>query len=67
MKALRYAGHMGVSAAGLAGKDQGTLHGLCDSLITVESNDPLVVTELHILLVHIICHWVDEIIFTGNQ
>ncbi|MDR2870455.1 MAG: SIS domain-containing protein [Deferribacteraceae bacterium] len=62
-KALRYAGQTGAGTVGLAGRDQGTLRGLCDSLVVVEHADPLLVTEIHMLLAHIICQRVDEMIF----
>ena len=63
-RALRYAGHIDAATIGFSGKDNGTLHGLCDILVPVEHNDPLTVTEIHVMLLHMLCKQIDKIMFS---
>lgn len=48
---------------GFAGRDGGTMPGLCDKILIVENNSTARIQEIHIMSAHIICGLVDEIMF----
>ncbi len=60
--ALREAKRKGCRTIGLSGRDGGEMSGLCDVNIVVPSDDTPRIQEMHILIGHIICQAVDEVV-----
>ena len=48
---------------GLTGNDGGKMKTLCSLLLTVPSNDTPRIQEVHIMLGHIICQFVESTLF----
>ncbi|GHU87026.1 phosphoheptose isomerase [Deferribacterales bacterium] len=61
--ALRAAAEAGAKVICLAGADNATLRGLCDTIIAVDSKDPLLISNIQITTLNIICAKVDDILF----
>lgn len=59
-KAFETAIRLGVSCAGLLGKDGGMVRGLPIDSITISSNETARVQEAHILIGHILCDIIDN-------
>ena len=57
--ALEKAGSMGVTAAGLSGRDGGKMIDCADPLIIVPSEATARIQEMHILLGHMLCNAVE--------
>ena len=63
IKAFEAAKANGVITIGFTGETGGKMKEICDYLINVPSKDTPRIQESHILLGHIICQLVEEIIF----
>lgn len=63
IKAFETAKSKGMTTIGFTGETGGKMKGHCDLLINVPSTDTPRIQESHILLGHIICQLVEEIIF----
>ena len=66
IKALKKASTMGILTIGLTGRDGGLMKKLCDICICVKSNSTPRIQETHLLIEHIICSMVEDVIF-GND
>lgn len=66
IKALETCKAKGISTIGLTGETGGKMAGLCDICIRVPSQQTPRIQESHILIGHIICYLVEEILF-GNS
>ena len=62
INALKKAKSMGCRTIGLSGRDGGAMNGLCDNNIVVPSNDTPRIQEMHILIGHIMCQAVDDVL-----
>jgi D-sedoheptulose 7-phosphate isomerase len=56
---LNIAHSLGCKVIGLSGKTGGEMNSICDLNIVVPSNDTPRIQEMHILIGHIICHFID--------
>lgn len=63
LKALSACREMGVTTVGLTGAGGGKMAAQCDLLLTVPSTDTPRIQEAHILIGHIVCALVDELLF----
>ena len=54
--ALETASELGLIASGLAGNDGGRMVSIADPLVVVPSDDTPRIQEMHILLLHLLCH-----------
>lgn len=61
--AVEAANKLGMTTVGFTGKEGGAMNGLCDILFKVPSTDTPRIQEVHILLGHILCENVEEILF----
>jgi len=62
LNALKKAKEMGCRTIGLSGNGGGEMNALCDNNIVVPSDDTPRIQEMHILIGHILCQAVDEIV-----
>ncbi|MFA6088474.1 MAG: SIS domain-containing protein [Candidatus Woesearchaeota archaeon] len=62
--ALKKCKEKGIYSIGLLGKDGGEMKVLCDMFIIVSSNDTPRIQESHILIIHIICQLIDDVIIS---
>lgn len=60
IRAVEFARRVGLKVVGLLGKDGGKLKDLCDFPLLIPSSDTARIQEMHILVGHIICQYVDE-------
>tara|TARA_R110002126_G_scaffold116875_6_gene256533 strand:+ start:13346 stop:13930 length:585 start_codon:yes stop_codon:yes gene_type:complete len=67
IKAFKQAKITGMSIIGLTGVDGQMFEEYCDHTITVPSDDTARIQESHILIGHIICQKVEEIIFKNKK
>lgn len=65
--AIQKASELGIHTVGFTGEGGGKLAGLCDHLIAVPSNDTPRIQECHILLGHILCKQLEDIIFVDGH
>jgi D-sedoheptulose 7-phosphate isomerase len=63
IRAIETARTMEIMTIGFTGKGGGKMHGLCDYLIQSPSNDTPRIQESHILVGHVICQLVEEMVF----
>ena len=63
LKALDACREMGVSTVGLTGVGGGKMAARCDLLLDVPSTDTPRIQEAHIVIGHIVCALVDELLF----
>lgn len=63
LKALAVCREIGITTVGFSGANGGRMEGQCDLLLAVPSADTPRIQESHILLGHIVCALVDEILF----
>jgi D-sedoheptulose 7-phosphate isomerase len=63
VQAFEKAQEMGVYTIGFTGKSGGQLKPLSDILLNVPSNDTPRIQEIHILIGHIICEFVEQAVF----
>ena len=63
LMALEAARKLGMTTLGFTGQDGGAMNDLCDILLKVPSRDTPRIQEVHILLGHIICENVEDILF----
>lgn len=66
IKALKKASSLGILTIGLTGRDGGLMKNLCDICICVKSNSTPRIQETHLLIEHVICAMVENLIF-GND
>lgn len=66
IKAVEQANEQGLVTVGLTGESGGKLDGLCTFMIKVPSSDTPRIQEAHILIGHIICEMVENLIFKEN-
>lgn len=62
VRALSYARNENMASIGLAGGDGGRMAALCDHLLAVDGPDTARIQEAHILVGHILCALVEEMI-----
>lgn len=67
VNALQAARETGIFTIGLTGADGGQMNHCCDLLLKVPSEDTPRIQEVHILLGHIICENVEELLFGQKQ
>jgi len=60
LKALNLGKAMGCTAIGLLGNDGGQIKGQCDISLVIPSNITARIQEMHILIGHIICTYIDD-------
>ena len=60
IRAFEWAQEKEVTTIGLLGKDGGKVKDLCDFALIVPHDDTARIQEMHILIGHIVCAWVDE-------
>lgn len=60
LKALELGKNMGCLTVGLSGRDGGTMNNACDLNLVVPSDVTARIQEMHILIGHIICEFVDN-------
>lgn len=60
IKAIEAARQRGMTVVGLTGSSGGKMAGLCDILLNVPSNTTPRIQEAHMLIGHILCHWVEQ-------
>ena len=63
IKAAEQAKEIGMITVGLTGESGGKMKGICDYLINVPSSDTPRIQETHIMVGHIICQLVEEMLF----
>ena len=63
LKAIEMAKEKGMIVIGLTGLPGGKMAALCDVLLNVPSSDTPRIQESHILIGHIICQYVEEVMF----
>lgn len=66
IKAFESAKAIGVTTIGFTGATGGIMKGLSDSLLNIPATDTPRIQECHILLGHIICHLVEDRLFSEN-
>jgi D-sedoheptulose 7-phosphate isomerase len=64
LRAFEEARGLGLVCMGLTGNRGGPMHGLCDYLLEVPSDDTPKIQEGHLILGHILCGLVEERLFT---
>ena len=57
---------LGIFAAAFTGASGGLLSGLADLLIAVPGEETACIQEMHILLGHLLCRGIEEILFDGS-
>jgi D-sedoheptulose 7-phosphate isomerase len=62
--ALKAAKKLDMTTIGFSGQTGGKMHDLCDIMFCIPSDDTPRIQEVHILLGHIICQNVEEILFS---
>ena len=60
LAAISAARGLGLATVGLSGKGGGAMNDACELNIVVPSNDTARIQEMHILIIHSICQWVDN-------
>jgi len=63
LKAIEMAKEKGMTVLGFTGLSGGKMASLCDVILNVPSSDTPRIQESHILIGHIICQWVEEVMF----
>ena len=58
---------LGMETFALLGGDGGPLRQLADASVVVPSNDTQRVQEVHILIIHMLCELVEELLFAGRS
>ncbi len=64
--AVKTAKNRNIFCVGLLGKNGGTIKGLCDLDITVNSNSTPRIQEMHIFIIHTICQMVEDSVCLKN-
>ncbi|HEX2089448.1 MAG TPA: glycosyltransferase [Actinomycetota bacterium] len=67
IRAFESARALGLEALALLGRDGGALRQLADVSIVVPSNDTQRVQEVQILIIHLLCELVEEMLFAGRN
>ena len=60
INALKLAAKLNCHTIGLSGNDNGEMNGVCHICLNAPSNDTPRVQEMHITIIHIICHLLDQ-------
>ena len=60
INALKIAKNLECKTIGLSGKGGGNFNDICDINIIVPSDDTARIQEMHILIGHTICHFIDQ-------
>ena len=63
LKAIEMAKEKGMAVIGFTGLSGGKMASLCDVLLNVPSSDTPRIQESHILIGHIVCQYVEEVMF----
>ncbi|MEZ4915283.1 MAG: SIS domain-containing protein [Chitinophagales bacterium] len=63
LQAAQVAKAQGMHVIGLTGSSGGKLHDYCDVLVNVPAGDTPRIQECHILIGHIWCAWLEEVLF----
>jgi D-sedoheptulose 7-phosphate isomerase len=63
IKAIESAKNKGMFVVGFTGESGGKMKNLCDCLLNVPSSDTPRIQETHITIAHIICEFVEKILF----
>ncbi len=67
IKAIEYCRSNNIKTVGLTGESGGLMKDLCDICICVPSNETPRIQESHILIGHIICYLVEDVIFSDYK
>ncbi len=67
LRAFESARAAGLETVALLGRDGGPLRQLADASIVVPSNDTQRVQEVQILIIHLLCELVEEMLFAGRS
>ncbi len=67
IEALKVAEKMGMYRIGLSGETGGKMKGLTDMCICVPSSDTPRIQEVHIMIIHTICEFLEERLFGGKR
>ena len=66
IEAIRQAKRQGLTVIGLSGNSGGQMATLCDHCFIVPSNNTAVIQEVHTMLGHIICGYVERLVFSNE-
>ncbi|QUX98235.1 phosphoheptose isomerase [Marinomonas sp. CT5] len=66
LKGIEAAKDMGITTIGLTGQTGGKMADQCDLCIKIPSTSTPRVQESHIIIGHIICAYIEQVIFKGN-
>ena len=64
LEAVHVAKELGVTSVGMTGGTGGLLRNSCDHLLLVPSDSTALIQEVHIMLGHIICGYVEDTLFS---
>ncbi|MDP8955527.1 MAG: D-sedoheptulose 7-phosphate isomerase, partial [Actinomycetota bacterium] len=67
LRAFESAHALGMETFALLGRDGGPLRQLADASVVVPSNDTQRVQEVHILIIHLLCELIEEILFASRS
>jgi phosphoheptose isomerase len=67
VRAFAKAAELGVGTLGILGRDGGAVRRLADRCVIVPSTDTQRIQEVQILVIHLICELVEEMLFEGRQ
>jgi phosphoheptose isomerase len=63
VRACRVARSKGMKVLALGGGTGGEMAGECDALLRVPETDAALIQEIHMIAIHLICHYVEETLF----
>lgn len=66
-KAMHSAREKGCRTIGLLGRNGGRLSGLCDVAVTVPSQHTPHIQEAHLVIIHILCDLVEQVMFSDAE
>ncbi|MDX2067876.1 MAG: D-sedoheptulose 7-phosphate isomerase [Haliscomenobacter sp.] len=61
LRAIETAKSLGIASIGLSGKDGGQLADKCDLCLVIPAQDTARIQEMHILVGHILCQYIDSV------
>ena len=60
VSAMKLANNIGCKSIGFSGKDPGDMGKICNIILNAPSNETPRIQEIHIILVHTLCHLIDQ-------
>ncbi len=67
LRAIEVAAGLGMETVALTGSSGGKMREVVDLLLNIPAEDTPRIQEAHILLGHILCEWVEEMLFPENE